>query len=594
MDLTARQAMPTRWPAMVFAGKVALLRLHRGIWNLGTGPQRLRRGYAVNAAVVAESRTPLWSDTRLAERTHQLGKVHNLRRAVRALDGVVIPAGQTFSFWRQVGRASRRRGFVDGRMLQGGCMVPAVGGGLCQLSNALYDVALQAGCTIVERHAHSRRVPGTPPGRDATVAWNYVDLRFQPGATLHLQAFLTADELVVRLYGPGTPAVAAPDTPGHDSRATARSCGTCAEMACFRHEHAPPSSPGGQAFLLDEAWPEFLAHVGAMRTEGARLAVPLPASLARFARVWPTQGFGQVVTAPLPALARSLCVRRAPDGATRRRAEMDGTARIAAALARALAPGVTHLWVAQSFLPYLWRDGHLGGRRFSVLLTRPPLHVLHARLDAAFAAHPDRATLHDFRADPDLLRWEAAALAQADAVATPHPGVAALFPGRAIRLPWRSPDVPAVERAGVPRCIAFPGPTLARKGAFEVRDAARALDLDVLLLGSEGEGADFWRGVRVRRPDPTARHAWLKEVAAVVQPAVVENLPRRLLLARAAGVPVIATPACGLDGPGVSLVAPGDVAGLIEALQDVLAPTQARMPPPATAAPAAARAGGCS
>lgn len=565
-------AFPSRGSAAVFAAKVALLRLRRGVREFGAGPRRHQRGPASpDAAVVAESRTPLWSDTRQAEREYQLGKVQNLRRAARMLDGVVIPAGQTFSFWRQVGRATRRRGFVDGRMLQGGCMVPAVGGGLCQVSNALYDVALQAGCTIVERHAHSRLVPGAPSGRDATVAWNYVDLRFRPGTALRLHVRLTADELVVRLHGPGRQAAAAPDILEDDGRAAARSCGTCAEVACFRHEHALSGPPGEQAFLVDEAWPEFLAHVATARGSGARLGAPFPAALGRFTRgTWPTPGFGQVVTTPLPALARSFGVRRAPDGAARRRAEMDGTARIAASLAQVLAPEIMHPWIAQSFLPHLWRDGHLGGRRFSVLLTRPPMHVLHARLDAAFAAHPDRATLADFRADPDLVQWEAEALAAAEAVATPHPDVAALFPGRAVRLPWRRPEAPAIRRAAAPRCIAFPGPTLARKGAFEVRDAARALDLEVLLLGSELEGDGFWRGVRVRHPDPASGHAWLGEVTAVVQPALVEEQPRRLLLARAAGVPVIATPACGLDGPGVTLVAPLDGAGLVEALRRVL------------------------
>ncbi len=101
----------------------------------------------------------------------------------------MIPVGQVFSFWRQVGRASRRRGFVTGRMLKEGCLVPAVGGGLCQLSNALYDAALQSGCEIVERHAHSRVVAGSAAaaGRDATVAWNYVDLRFRTSAPLRME-----------------------------------------------------------------------------------------------------------------------------------------------------------------------------------------------------------------------------------------------------------------------------------------------------------------------------------------------------------------------------------------------------------------------
>ena len=96
----------------------------------------------------------------------------------------MVPAGETFSFWKQVGRATRRRGFVAGRELREGCLVANIGGGLCQLSNALYEAALAAGFEIVERHAHSRRVPGSRAAlqRDATVFWNYVDLRFRARA----------------------------------------------------------------------------------------------------------------------------------------------------------------------------------------------------------------------------------------------------------------------------------------------------------------------------------------------------------------------------------------------------------------------------
>ena len=49
----------------------------------------------------------------------QFGKVENLRRAAALFDGSTIPEGGVFSFWKQLGRPSRRRGFVAGRMLQG-------------------------------------------------------------------------------------------------------------------------------------------------------------------------------------------------------------------------------------------------------------------------------------------------------------------------------------------------------------------------------------------------------------------------------------------------------------------------------------------
>ena len=140
----------------------------------------------------------------MAERGFQLGKIQNLRIACRALDGLVIPAGAVFSVWRHLGAPIAARGYVPGRMLKQGCMVPSIGGGLCQLSNALYDAALQAGCRIVERHSHSRIVPGSAAasGRDATLAWNYVDLRFAPDREMRLSARLDRESLVIRLLAP--------------------------------------------------------------------------------------------------------------------------------------------------------------------------------------------------------------------------------------------------------------------------------------------------------------------------------------------------------------------------------------------------------
>ena len=569
--LPAIQAVPTRWSAAVFAGKVAVLRLRRGIRNIVAAERRLQRHtQAAGGEAQATARLALWSDARLAETRHQLGKVQNLRRAAAILDGVLIPAGSTFSFWRQLGRASRARGFVAGRMLQQGCVVPAIGGGLCQLSNALYDVALQAGCEIVERHAHSRRVPGSAAarGRDATVAWNYVDLRFRPAQTLRLSVRLTTDELVVGLHGAARPAL--PGAPSQDDQPQAQSCDTCAQAGCFRHGRALEGGAGRQAILVDEAWPEFTRHVAAVRQAHSSIGLPLPARWGQPARyAWATQGFEHAGTATVATLRRGLALRGAGAGAGQRRAEADGAARMARALAPLLTPEVTELWVAQSYLPTLWRDGHLGGRRFSVLMTRLPMNLLQARLNQAHAAHPERATLADFRAPTDLVQWEAEALAQAETVATPHSDIAAQFPGRAIHLDWGLPS-PAFARqdGAAPWRIAFPGPSVARKGAHEVRAAARALDLEILLLGADLEGPGFWDGVRTCRPDPAAGpFGWLRDVMAVVQPALVEQQPRRLLAALAAGVPVLATPACGLDGLGIISIAPLDAAGLMDRLR---------------------------
>jgi hypothetical protein len=221
----------------------------------------------------------------------------------------------------------------------------------------------------------------------------------------------------------------------------------------------------------------------------------------------------------------------------------------------------------QSLLPFLWREGHLGGREVQVLMTRLPMAEIHARLDQAFVAHPDRATLGDFRAPQTLVDAEAEALADATGIVTPHTEIARLFPDKAGLLDWRLPTLRPVTPARSRR-IAFAGPTIARKGAYQVRDAARALGLEIVALGSELEGADFWNGITVHKTDPNVN--WLDGIAAVVQPAIVEERPRYLLMALATGIPVIATAACGLAAQeGVTIIPQDDPEALIEALRKV-------------------------
>jgi len=424
---------PTRYSQLVFGAKALLLRTRRGARNLIAGPPRLAKAEAAGfPLLLAESSTALWADEALAERGFQLGKIQNLRIACRALDGLVIPAGAVFSVWRHLGAPIAARGYVPGRMLKQGCMVPSVGGGLCQLSNALYDAALQAGCRIVERHSHSRIVPGSAAaaGRDATLAWNYVDLRFAPDRALRLSARLDCDSLIIRLLAPAETATPASPAEIRFARvpnlSEARSCVSCDEIDCFRHEHgraAPPQATDRRVFLVDEAWPEFQAHLSDARRPEDRLGLPLDGArlgLARYA--WHVGGFAQRTSAPVQTLRRSWALRRAGlQGAARRSADLAATSRIARSLARLLTSEVTSVTLAQSYLPFLWRDGHLGGRQVWVLMTRLPMTLLQARLDAAAAAHPERATLADFRAPAWLAEAEAEALAAADWIITPMP-----------------------------------------------------------------------------------------------------------------------------------------------------------------------------
>jgi tetratricopeptide (TPR) repeat protein len=103
-----------------------------------------------------------------------------------------------------------------------------------------------------------------------------------------------------------------------------------------------------------------------------------------------------------------------------------------------------------------------------------------------------------------------------------------LFPLKTVQLEWKRP---VVKRGSRGSCVVFPGPSLARKGAYELRDAVRSLDSSLLVLNAQTvESKQFWSGVQLAE----ASGDWLHQAAVVVQPAFIENNPRPLLRALAA------------------------------------------------------------
>jgi hypothetical protein len=488
----------------------------------------------------------------------QLGKVQNLRIAALSIDRRRLEQGWRFSFWAQVGKPSKSRGFVPGRQIQEGCVIPAIAGGICQLSNAIYDCALRAGFEVTERHAHTRSLPSASwaAGRDATVAWNHIDLRFSAPYESMLRAFLTADELVVQILAKSAVEEKTPTTSG-ESQEACESCETCGMSQCYRHKGINHVHAGTtNAWLVDQVTPEFAQYMAAQGCDA--LMVPIKGQ-ARYA--WPLDAARSVGDARWVALRRAWASRRlAEQGAERQKALVVFDAELAMEFEKRLSFDATHLVVAQTLLPFLWSMGTLGGRTFDVLMTRCTMADIHRSLDEEHARHPERRLLADYRAHEALVDAETQALEAASRIITPHPMIAAQFGERAVLLDWCLPQKKGVERGGF---VVFPGPTVARKGAYEVREAMRTLDAPLRYCGSLLEGREFWDGL-----DATAAgDDWLAGARVVVQPAVLEDQPRRLLRAIAEGVPVIATEACGVSHlDGVATVPVGDEQALRAAL----------------------------
>lgn len=601
------RALPTRGAAAWLAFRVALHVVRRALRDQWPGRRVMRHvaGEALReAAVLAEVRSPLWTDGRAEEFALVAGKVHNLRVACRAFDGLVIPAGEVLSFWRQLGRPSRARGFVVGRELRSGCVVPTIAGGLCQLSNAMATAAARAGFELIERHGHTARVeqalPAAGDAVDATVLWNYIDLRWRAPFTVRIEAGLTADELVLRLRGEGVrrrsslPIIdSRRGEPGKQQR-VARGCMTCNETSCFRHGRAGGLPAAGRRAVLVNGWtPEWAAHLAATAAE-ADWHLPWLRAARRRAGWWQPPAAARAHVAWWPSLLRTWELRRAKgEGGSRQAALQRADGRLAASAGRWLGPEHTELVVDQSLLVPLWRAGHLGGRRFAVLVSALPAQELQQRLDEASRRWPHAPSLTDFRVDASHAAAELAALRAAAQAWTPHHEVARYLRTLGLPdvglLPWQRP-ASVYTAAASPSCpdaplVVFAASALPRKGAHEMAAAMRELGWRVRILGSASSDQKLWQGV-VAEHARYADESWLAEADVVALPAHVEHSPRALLKALAAGVPVVATPACGLPpDSGAFEVPAGDVQALVLALQSARA-TPARGGRPAAIADA--------
>ena len=143
--------------------------------------------------------TPLLRQLRGEDMALQQNKITNLKLAVSKLDGIILRPGETFSYWRLIGKPSRRKGYQEGMVLFLGRIGSDVGGGLCQLSNLTFWMTLHTPLTVVERYRHSHDVfPDSnrtqPFGSGATCAYPHRDLMIRNDTDQPFQLCLRVGE----------------------------------------------------------------------------------------------------------------------------------------------------------------------------------------------------------------------------------------------------------------------------------------------------------------------------------------------------------------------------------------------------------------
>lgn len=103
----------------------------------------------------------------------------NIGRAAELVDGTLLKPGDTFSLNGIVGERTVANGFTEGFVINDGILVTDLGGGVSQMATTLFNAMFFAGLEDVEHKPHSFYIDRYPVGREATVAWGAVDLRFR-------------------------------------------------------------------------------------------------------------------------------------------------------------------------------------------------------------------------------------------------------------------------------------------------------------------------------------------------------------------------------------------------------------------------------
>ena len=127
----------------------------------------------------------------------------NIHRAALWMDGTIVQPGEIFSYNKAVGERTEARGFVPGIMIDNGVFKKDLGGGVSQVATTTWNAAWFSGLELVQHKPHSFYISRYPAGRESTVAWPNVDVKFKnnSGYPIFVDTSFTKSSVTVSIYG---------------------------------------------------------------------------------------------------------------------------------------------------------------------------------------------------------------------------------------------------------------------------------------------------------------------------------------------------------------------------------------------------------
>ena len=127
---------------------------------------------------------------------------NNLELSASKINGVIVKDGEEFSFNDTVGNPTPDEGYEKAGIFIGGKKSKGYGGGNCQISTTLYDAVLKVdGLKVTERHEHGKEVGYVEKGKDATVVYDELDLKFKnnTGYDIKIYSNVTEEKVNVKI-----------------------------------------------------------------------------------------------------------------------------------------------------------------------------------------------------------------------------------------------------------------------------------------------------------------------------------------------------------------------------------------------------------
>lgn len=145
-------------------------------------------------------------------------RVNNIGKSAGLVNGTLVKPGETFSMNKVLGPRTLARGWQAGGAIDGGKVVERMGGGISQTTTTTFNAIFFAGLEDVYHKPHSLYFSRYPMGREATLDYVSVDMKFKNNTDhgVLMQAFTNNP----KVGGQGTVTVRVWSTKTYDVKAS--------------------------------------------------------------------------------------------------------------------------------------------------------------------------------------------------------------------------------------------------------------------------------------------------------------------------------------------------------------------------------------